>query len=248
MPWLTAAATLDLWEQADLLPPVERAVALAVAADPSSDAAAVARLPLGRRDERLLRLRSELTGRPLDATVACPACGERVEFAADADALMAMSDAVPGTGPTPLALDGYRLSWRPPNSDDVIAASAAGSAEDAERILLARCISLAMGPGGDVDRGDLPRVVREAVSRAMAEADPLAEIVISVTCPACLSAFDADLDVASFVWTELRARARRLLHEVAVLARAVGWTEGQVLALPERRRATYLDLVWGGIA
>ena len=86
MPGLTAAATLDLWERAERLPTIDRAVALAAAADPDSDAAAVARLPLGRRDERLLRLRSELTSRPLEATAACPACGERVEFAADPDA------------------------------------------------------------------------------------------------------------------------------------------------------------------
>jgi hypothetical protein len=248
VPGLTAAATLDLWEQADHLPPVERAVALAVAADPSSDAAAVARLPLGRRDGRLLFLRSELTGRPLDATVACPACGERVEFATDADALTAISDASPASGPTPVELDGYRVSWRSPDSDDVIAASTAGTIEDAERILFARCVSLATGSNGSVDPGRLPRPVREAVSRAMAEADPLAEVVISLTCPACTTAFDADLDVASFVWMELQAQARRLLHEVAILARAFGWTEGQVLALPDRRRATYLGLVRGDVA
>lgn len=248
MPGLTAAATLDLWEQADHLPPVERAVALAVAADPSSDAAAVARLPLGRRDERLLRLRSELTSRPLDATAACPACGERVEFDADADTLAAMADGAAASAPGSLEIEGFLVTWRPPDSDDAIAASAAGSADGAERILLGRCVSSASGPDGDVGPGELPRAVRDALSRAMAEADPLAEIVISLTCPACSTTFDADLDVAGFVWTELRGRARRLLHEVAVLARAFGWTEGQVLALPERRRAVYLDLVRGEFA
>jgi hypothetical protein len=44
------------------------------------------------------------------------------------------------------------------------------------------------------------------------------------------------------VWTELRAHARRLLREVDVLARAYGWTEPDVLALDERRRAAYLEL------
>lgn len=245
MPRLTAAATLDLWEQADRLPPVERAVALAVAADPSSDAVAVARLPLGRRDERLLRLRSELTSRPLDATAACPACGERVEFDADADTLAAMADGAAASAPGSLEIEGFLVTWRPPDSDDAIAASAAGSADGAERILLGRCVSSASGPDGDVDPEDLPRPVRAAVSRAMAEVDPLAEIVFSLTCPACSTTFDADLDIAGFVWNELRWRARRLLHEVAVLARAFGWTEREVLALPERRRAAYLDLVRG---
>jgi len=248
MPGLTAAATLDLWEQADDLPPVERAIALAVAADPSSDAAAVARLPLGRRDRRLLRLRSELTSRPLDATAACPACGERVEFAADAQALAAMADGAVASVSEALEAEGYSVSWRPPDSDDVIAASTAGTAAAAERILLARCVTVASGPRGAVDAAELPPAVRDAVSQAMAAADPLAEIVVSVTCPACGISFEADLDVAGFAWSELRARARRLLHEVALLARAFGWTEGQVLALPERRRAAYLDLVGGDVA
>ncbi len=248
MSGLTAAATLDLWEQGDRLPPIERALALAVAADPRSDAAAVAHLPLGRRDGRLLRLRFELTGRPLDATAACPACGERVEFDADAETLAAMADDAVASGPDRLELEGFRVRWRPPDSEDVIAASTAGSADEAERVLLRRCISVASGPDSDVDPEGLPRSVRDAVSRAMAEADPLAEIVISLTCPACSTPFDADLDVAGFVWTELQGRARRLLREVAVLARAFGWTEGQVLALPERRRTAYLDLVRGGFA
>jgi hypothetical protein len=248
VPGLTAAATLDLWEQADHLPPIERALALAAAADPVSEATAVARLPLGRRDGRLLHLRAGLTCRPLDATAVCPACGERVEFDADADALAAMAQEDAASMAGSLEVDGFRVTWRPPDSDDVIAASAAGSADDAEGVLLRRCVSSASGPDGQVDPGDLPRTVRDAVSRAMAEADPLAEVVISLTCPACATTFDADLDIAAFVWTELRARARRALHEVAVLACAFGWTEAQVLALPERRRQAYLDLVRGQFA
>lgn len=246
MPGLTAAATLDLWERADHLPPVERAIALAGAVEPRDDVAAIARLPLGRRDERLLRLRAQLTGAPLDATAACPACGERVQFAADVESIFAMVAADPDTQPVPIELDGYRLSWRPPDSDDMAAAAAAATAEEAERILLDRCVEAASGPDGHVAPADLPGVVRAALSRAMAALDPLAELVIGLTCPACQGAFDADLDVAGFVWIELNAHARRVLRDVAALARAFGWTEGQVLALSERRRADYLALVRDG--
>jgi hypothetical protein len=42
------------------------------------------------------------------------------------------------------------------------------------------------------------------------------------------------------------ARARRLLHEVDVLARTYGWTEDEVLALSEQRRASYLRIVLDG--
>ena len=54
------------------------------------------------------------------------------------------------------------------------------------------------------------------------------------------------MDVGSFVWAELHAHGRRVLREVDVLARAYGWTEAEVLALGERRRAAYLALAEDG--
>ena len=45
---------------------------------------------------------------------------------------------------------------------------------------------------------------------------------------------------------EVQARARRLLREVDVLARAYGWTEADVLALSEQRRTAYLEIVREG--
>jgi hypothetical protein len=76
----------------------------------------------------------------------------------------------------------------------------------------------------------------------MAAADPLAEVLAEVACPACGTGFVADLDVAEFVWSVLRARVWSLLREVAALARAFGWTEADVVALGDRRRAAYLEL------
>ncbi len=80
----------------------------------------------------------------------------------------------------------------------------------------------------------------------MADADPLGEVLAGLTCPDCGAAFEAELDVAAFVWAEVDASARRLLHEIDVLARAYGWTESEVLALTERRRSSYLRIVLDG--
>ena len=82
----------------------------------------------------------------------------------------------------------------------------------------------------------------------MADADPLAEVLVDVVCPAVATQFVADLDVASFVWAEVRARAQRLLRDVDVLARAYGWTEAEVLELGDRRREAYLTLAEEGRA
>ena len=99
----------------------------------------------------------------------------------------------------------------------------------------------ATGPEGEVGGNELPADAREALARAMADADPLAEVLVDVSCPACGASFVTDLDIGAFVWVELRAHAHRLLREVDALARTYGWTEPEVLALDERRRAAYLD-------
>jgi hypothetical protein len=124
----------------------------------------------------------------------------------------------------------------------VAAAAAAGDTSAAERELLSRCVLAATGPAGEVAGPELPDDVRDALEQEMAEADPLGEVLVDVACPACATVFVADLDVGGFVWAELRARACSLLRDVDLLARTYGWTEPEVLALDERRRAAYLEL------
>jgi hypothetical protein len=245
MPGLSAAATLDLWQAAHALGPVERALVLAAEAGPA-DAGVdeLARLPLGRRDARLLDLHTALSGHVLDATAACPGCGEQADFSVDADALLA--PAAEPAKPTPLEVGGYVVTWRSPDSRDVAAAAETREAAAADRVLLTRCVTVARGPSGEVEASALPVEVRGALARAMADADPLAEVLVNVACPACETEFVADLDVGGFVWAELQAHARRVLREVDVLARAYGWTEAEVLALPQPRRAAYLALVQDG--
>ena len=236
MPGMSAAATLDLWEAAGRLRPVERSLALAAAVEPV-DVDELARLPLGRRDARILRLHAAVAGRLLEATAPCPACGEQAEFAVDAAELLARDGSV--DPPAAVDVDGFVVHWRPLDSSDVAAASEAPDAAAAERVLLERCVTSAAA---------LPDDVRVAVARAIADADPLAEVLVDVVCPACETQFVADLDVGSFVWAEVHARAQRLLRDVDVLARAYGWTESEVLALGDRRREAYLELAQEGSA
>jgi len=95
----------------------------------------------------------------------------------------------------------------------------------------------------DDRKRELPNEVIEAISRAMLEADPAAEITLRLTCPACGHQWDLLFDIAEFFWTEISAQAQRLLREIDALARAYGWTEREILSLPAQRRQTYLELV-----
>jgi hypothetical protein len=130
---------------------------------------------------------------------------------------------------------GRRISWRLADSRDVLAAAEAVDVDAAERVLLERC----------VEEGESEEV-RSAVTTAMAEADPLAEVLVDLACPACGEPFVADVDVPRFVWAEVRARALGLLRDVDALARAYGWTEAEVLALGDSRRGAYLELAAEG--
>jgi hypothetical protein len=197
------------------------------------DAEDVARLPVGRRDARLLNVHASIGGAALEATAACPHCGADAEFSLDVGALLARADEA--TTPAPLDIDGRLISWRSPDSRDVVAAAQGADADAAERVLLERCVRVSR----------LSEEERHVVSAAMTDADPLAEVLVDMACPACGESFVADLDVAHFVWTEVRARADGLLRDVDTLARAYGWTEQQVLSLSDARRRAYLDLAEG---
>lgn len=47
----------------------------------------------------------------------------------------------------------------------------------------------------------------------------------------------------SFFWDEINHWAKRLIHDVHILAVAYGWSEEKILALSPWRRQAYLDLV-----
>jgi hypothetical protein len=235
---LQPSALIDLWERAGSMDPVDRALALALAADPDRDEDALMDLPLGRRDELVLRVRRALEGDSLAAVAACPACGERAELVVDAADLCALAEGSPPAAP--VEVDGVRAEWRSPTTRDVVAAL---SSADVSGALLGRCILRIEGPSGEMPVHDIPARLRSEIVDAMSAADPVADLLIEVDCPGCAERFVVDVDVPRFVWDEIDARARRLLKEVDLLARAYGWTEPEVLALSDRRRATYLGLV-----
>ena len=134
-----------------------------------------------------------------------------------------------GTGPVAGVSGGVR--WRAPTPADLLAAA---GEPDPLAALHDRCLD------GDGQRSaDL-----EAL---LAQADPLAETLLDVRCPACGETFAADLDIGAFVWQEIEAAARRLLLQIDTLARAYGWTEADVLALPPVRREAYLRMAAGGL-
>ncbi|MCU7820366.1 hypothetical protein [Kitasatospora sp. DSM 101779] len=246
---LHAGEVLRLWDECRDASPQTRALALATAADDGTSPVPPADRPVGRVTALLLRLRNALAGPRMAATVGCPGCHGTVEFRATTEALLALEDEIVDT-PPPLPHGGHEVLWRCPSYRDLQAVAAQPEAEDPEHgalLLLQRCLlSLRQEDGTAAQSAvDLPDTVRGALTEAMASADPLAEVLVDLRCPDCGYAFTAEFDVAAFVWAEVESRGRQLLLDIDALARSYGWSEHEVLALSESRRASYIRIVTG---
>jgi hypothetical protein len=224
---LSASELLTVWEQGVGRHPVEQAL-LVLAACGGEAPEELAALPLGERDARLFAVYKQLFGPDLEAFGECADCGERLEYSVDAREFRQSTPAAEGTE----LVSGDRvLHVRRLNSTDLLEVREAATDNEARRRLAERA----------VDTPGLSEAEVDAVSVRLAEADPQAELLIALHCPACRSANQVVLAIDQFLWTKIAWLAKRLLREVHVLASAYGWSEREILSLSAVRRRRYLE-------
>jgi hypothetical protein len=228
---LTQVDTLALWESGRTLHPIDQGLLAVKTAFPETRDESVADWPLGRRNRALAELHCACFGPRLSGWTACGECGEKLEFNVDGHALM-QTGAATAVEAVPIGERTFRL----PTSRDLARITKAADGMDAARTLLDLCLV-----AGDAAAWSEEEI--EEVGERLAAADPLAEVRLDFKCPACGEAFEESLDLAAFLWSELEGRAKRLLLDVHLLARAYGWSEGEVLALSPARRKFYLEMV-----
>lgn len=233
---------LGVWEQGLDQTPVQRALTLLAASCPEEAPEALAQRSIGQRNALLLTLREWLFGSQFVSVALCPQCGERLELNFAASDIQA---APPGERGESLALDvqGYAVQFRLPNSVDLTAALGYEDPAAAEHVLLERCLLSAQQAGEATPVDALPAQVVAAIVDSMDQADPQANIRLSLTCPACAHQWQAVLDILTYLWRELDAWARRILREVHYLASAYGWSESAILNMRPRRRQIYLAMI-----
>ena len=237
---LSASELLGVWERGLAQSPVERALALLIAANPEAALDDMARLSIGQRDAQLLSLREGMFGSQLGSLASCPNCGEQLELAFDVSDIRA-GQAHPGQALS-TSVAGYEVDVHLPNSHD-LAAIAGHSSTEARRLLFDRCVVRVQRGGADALLDQLPEDVKTAISERMALADPQADVELALTCPACGHQWQAVFDIAAFFWSEVNAWAIRLLREVHAIASAYGWREADIVALSPMRRQLYLDMI-----
>jgi len=236
---------LDAWERALSQSPVQRALTMLSAACPNATVAELARLSIGRRDSGLLSLRERLFGPQLMSLSNCPGCQERLELAFNVSDVRApaVSFEVDNTAPLSLELNGYEITFRTPNSFDVMALDETRDVADNSQLILSRCLISVKGPNGENSAAQLPANVIEAITEGMSQADPQADVQLALTCPQCEHQWQASFDIVSFLWNEIDVWASRFLREVHIIASAYKWSEAEIFALTPWRRQMYLEMI-----
>ena len=245
MKTLASPDLLNAWEQGLGRGAAERAlILLRLAAGEEASQKDPARWPIGQRDACLLDLRESVFGQEVDGIASCPECGARQEFRMPVSQLRV---AGPEHGADLALVRGdYQVDFRLPDSLDLCELEAAsGAGGDLSLRLLQSCVTNVTAGDQPVAVADLPAELVQQISARMAQADPQADINLSLLCPDCSHQWSEPFDIASFLWTELSAWASRTLFEVHQLAAAYGWSEAESLSMSPRRRGFYLEMIAG---
>jgi hypothetical protein len=230
---LSGSDLLQLWEDGARRHPVDRALLLLGAAHPDAPYETLADWPLGNRNRAIGELRATCFGHGIHGWISCPRCSDRLEFETDWRSLVADAG---DPHPDQQIVVGEQ-TFRLPTSRDLARIATESDPHVASIRLVENC---RLSPHDSAIRFDQEL---DEIGDWMTRADPLAETRLTLACPSCAHAWEESFDIAAFLWEEIEARAKRILFEIHRLASTYGWTEAQILALSERRRALYLEMV-----
>lgn len=233
---------LDMWAAGEAQHPIDRALT-ALSWVSGARRGLLADLPIGERDARLFALGRALNGSRVSATATCPACRDDVEMSLDLDALSGRGSQADEPSEHEITVEhaGVVLRCRQPTSRDLATAARAANDDEARALLVAACVVEAHMDGEAIGPEALSAEVIARTEDALASMQPPAEIVLALTCPSCEASWVAPFDIGDAVWSAIRAAAQRTMSDVADLARAYGWSEDTVLALPVERRRYYVE-------
>lgn len=221
------ASLLDAWDHACAVPAVARGAVLAYRLGLQADAAGAT---LATTAASMIELHRRFFGPRVEMIMNCPVCDEVLEL----DLELATCARFPAADRREVRTAAGRVLVRAPIIADLLAVEDRPDPADA---LLERLVidGAAAGPG--LSGGD-----RDLIDEVAQDLAGAAGTVLSVRCPGCETVGRAGFDPTDHVWERVDRWAMDQLASVAVLARAYGWSEREVLALSPARRARYLEL------
>ena len=247
---LSASELITLWEGAWQVHPLVRPLhMLAICqadpsrADPRSQDS-LATLDIAERNRHLMELFITCYGSRLEWESRCPSCDESVEVVLDLRRVLAeRTEGVETDRSFLTAFGSFRVSFRLPNTRDLLALRHDAGAGRAQKGLVRACIAECSHDGRAIAVADAPDEVLMHTAEQMGQCDPHAEILVRLACPECGAQWRLMLDIAEQLWRKVAVQAKALARTVHVLARAYAWSEADILTMSEARRALYLSMV-----
>jgi hypothetical protein len=231
---LVGELLLDAWERGLAETALNRPLALLAAARGKPACEEFAGLSLMDRDLELLRLRRLTFGDTLRGVFACGGCATPLEFEMPVTPMIDRLEQLPSFREAAWQAGELEFSMRPVTTRDLVAIA---TARDPRRSLLELCTSV-KGRGAET----AIEAQEHSAAQQFNQLNEHAEARIAVTCPACGTTDEAELDIGRFLWADVRHAALRMMRDVHELASAYGWPEWEILAMPAARRACYLEM------
>lgn len=247
---LTGELLLKAWDEGTGKSALARGVILLSLALPESNRQQIAQWPIAACNQLLLRLRELSFGPVLRSFGVCSKCSTRLEFEVPARELIRQVEKQFCEHPAAWTEGGKRYELRPVTTADLLATLDADTAEQAQERLLKSCLSISI-EAAETEASAEPGKDSSASLRAPAvlekfnQLNAAAELSCAIVCAACSSNQTLDLDIAQFLWLEVRSAAKRLLGEIHELAWAYGWSERSLLRMSPARRHAYLEMLSG---
>lgn len=233
-----AGETLALWEALSSTTSVARGASVLVALGAADGLADAVRMPLATAARAALGELRERAGPQVQTVLTCPDCGAVLDVPLRLDDLLDATGDVPeGAAACLVTVDGVVV--RGPTTEDLLVALASA---DPSAALRDRCVTWPAG----VDATTPDPAVRERVSAAAEQLAGASALAVRLDCPDCGGEVAAEVDAVALLADRVADEVRDLLSDVAELAMAFGWSEADVLQLPDARRHAYLDLARRG--
>lgn len=233
---------LLVWERGRGVKPARRGLMMLATAFPELEREDLAAWSIGTHNRKLIALFQMLFGQRVMGGAVCPACEETLGFDLSLDQL-GFSEAVVTPELREESFGEYTIGFRPPRVAHLHQATTLPNLSEAYAYLVRASLESVALAGRTLEPEELPPEVIAAVGAQIAQLDPGAEILLAMTCHTCAYAWQINFETSAFLWQRIALVAKRLLTETAMLARAYGWSEREILEMTATRRETYLELM-----
>jgi hypothetical protein len=233
---MTASSILNVWDQCVGKNQPYKGVALASLASAERDRGNIVNWSIEKRDVALFHVRKTLFGNQFQNLSHCPECAQTVEwdFSFHQMGIPRLNE-IPDNVEIPITIGENNVLLRLPNSEDLFR-------NDAKQIIQNCILHPPVNGAQEVDK-QMPDEILNEINNEFNKICRASNISYSLSCVECKHEWQVSFDIVSYLWKEIDHWAKRFMDQIAVLAKNFGWSESDIINMPENRRNHYLNLV-----